>query len=220
MKWKLLVAFACLLTILGFLMFTEQGRRYAIFIGSGTRSFTKTMGNFVGSFIKIHQSEKFDFSLLANKEALHGQIFSFFDANFKSSCQILSLKIDGKTWESGKKTEIELQGNGEISIREDGSVSLKADAKSLIFDEWKTSDVKIEAEVLPTKFSLSRGEEKLINMTFTSGNVKKKIGDIEVFVNFTSASLKIEDFSGSIEWEDQTKLAGTASKIEINGKNI
>jgi hypothetical protein len=220
MKWKLLVAVAIVLAILGLLVFTEKGRQYATFIGSVTRSFASVLGNFVGSYVKISPSENFDLELVMNKEAIYGQSFSFSDASFKASCQILKLKIDGKDWEGGEKTEIELTGNGEILVGNEGRVSLKGDAKSLKFDVWKTSDVKVEAEILPESFSLSNVKEDLINVSSVTGNAKKKLEGIEVNVNFALANLKIGGFSGLVEWENQTKLTGTVTNFEINGKKI
>jgi hypothetical protein len=108
MKWKLLVAVAVVLAFLGLLFFTEQGRRYAISLGSLTRGFASTVGNFIGSFVKVPSGNEFGLELNLNKEAIYGQSFSFSNAGFEASGRISSLKIDGKTWEIGEKVKVEV----------------------------------------------------------------------------------------------------------------
>jgi len=220
MKWKLLVAVAVVLAFLGLLFFTEQGRRYAISLGSSTRSFTSTVGNFIGSFVKVPSGNEFSFELNLNKEAIYGQSFSFSNAGFEASGRISSLKIDGKTWEIGEKVKVELVGSGEISIGNDGKLSLKSDTNLLKLDSWKTSNVKVEMEMIPESFSMNNAKADLINTTQASGNANKKLDDIEVKVEFDKANLKVENFLGTIELKEKLKLSGTATNIEINGKKI
>jgi hypothetical protein len=219
MKWKLMVAVAVVLVILGLLFFTEQGRRYAIALGSLTRGLTSTLGNFIGSFVKIPLGKEFSFELNLNKEAIFGQSFSFSNAGFEALGKILSLKIDGKTWEGGEKVKIELVGSGEISV-ENGKLRLKGDVNLFKFDSWKTSDVKVEIEIVPESFSINNAKTGLINLTQASGNATKKLEDIELKVEFDKANLKVENFFGTIEFKENLKLTGTATNIEINGKRI
>jgi len=219
MKWKLLVGVATVLVILGLLFFTEQGRKYAITLGSLTRSLTSNVGNFIGSFVKVSGKE-FSLELNLNKEAIHGQSFSFSNAGFEVWGKILSLKIDGKTWETSEKIKIELIGSGEISVGNDGKLKLKADANLLKFDSWKTSDVKVELEIMPENFLMNNAKADLINMTSASGNATKKIEEIELKVDFERANLKVENFFGTIEVKEKLRLVGTATSLEINGKKI
>jgi len=220
MKWKLLVAVAVVLAVLGFLFFTEEGRKYAISLGSLTRSFTSTVGNFVGSFVKISSGNGFGLELNLNKEAIYGQSFSFSNSGFEASGRILSLKIDGKTWEIGEKVKVELVGNGKISIGNDGRLALNVDTNLLKLDSWKTSNVKVEMEMIPDNLLMNNAKADLINTTSASGNVNKKLDEIEVKVDLNKANLEVENFFGTIELKDKLKLSGTATNIEINGKKI
>ncbi|MEM5879429.1 MAG: hypothetical protein QXU74_02975 [Candidatus Aenigmatarchaeota archaeon] len=219
MRWKLLAAVAVILAITGLLLFTEQGRKYAVSLGSMTRGLTSTLGNFVASFVKAPSGQEFNFELDLNREAIYGQSFSFSDAEFKTSCQILSLKIDGKNWEVGDKVKLEMVGSGEISVGSDGKVSLKADASLIKFDSWKTNNVKIEMEMLPGSFSMNNAKSSLINIT-ASGKASKQLEDIELKADFNQANLKLEGFRGSVNFEDRLRLTGTAANLEINGKKI
>jgi hypothetical protein len=218
MKWKLLVAIFVVFAILGLLFFTEQGKKYAISLGSLTRSLITPVGNFIGSFLKIPLEKEFNLELNLNREAIYGQTFSF--SGFEASGKILSLKMDGKTWEIGENVKIGLAGEGEISIGNDGMLKLKANANLLQFDSLKTNNVKIEMEMIPENFSVNDAKADLLNMSSASGNASKKLGDIEVKVDFEKANLEIENFLGKIEFEENLRLVGTANNMEINRKRI
>ncbi|MEM5772677.1 MAG: hypothetical protein QXL86_00390 [Candidatus Aenigmatarchaeota archaeon] len=220
MKWKLLGIVAVILTLLGVLLFTEQGRKYAIVLGSMTRSFTNLLGNFLGSIVRTSSTQEFEFEMSTNKEAVYGQSFSFTGTRFKALGPILTLSIDGKNWEIGEKSEVELIGNGEVLIGSDGKLSLKADASLFKLGSLKTNEVKIEIEMIPENFSLTNAKVSLINMTSASGYVKKKMENIELKADFNKASLKIENFFGAIEFKEEAWLSGIATNIEVNGKKI
>jgi hypothetical protein len=170
--------------------------------------------------VKVPSGNEFSFELNLNKEAIYGQSFSFSNAGFEASGRISSLKIDGKTWEIGEKVKVELVGSGEISIGNDGKLSLKSDTNLLKLDSWKTSNVKVEMEIIAENFSMNNAKADLINTTQASGNANKKLDDIEVKVEFDKANLKVENFLGTIELKEKLKLSGTATNIEINGKKI
>jgi len=218
MKWKLLVAATLVLIILGLLFFTEEGRKYAISLGSLTRSFTNTLGNFISSMVKV--SEKgFNLELNLNKQAVYGQNFSFADT-FEAFGRILSLNIDGKTWEIGEEVKVEILGSGEISVGNDGKVRVKADASMLKLNSWKTSSVEVKMEMLPESFSVNSTKADLMSMSSVTGNGSKKIEDFELKFDFEKANLKIEKFSGKIEFKEKLKIIGNATNLEINGKKI
>jgi uncharacterized protein YjeT (DUF2065 family) len=218
MKWKLLVAVALVLVVLGLLFFTEQGRKYATSLGSLARGLVNTLGSFVGSMVKV-PGKKFNIEMNLNKEALYGQNFSFSD-KFEAFGKILSLSLDGKTWEIGEDVKLELTGTGEASIGNDGKVRLKAEAKSLNLNSWKTSDVKIETELLPKNFLANNVKADLLSMSSVTGNVSKKIEDVELKIDLNGANLKIEGFLGTIEFNVKSRFVGSANNLEINGKKV
>ncbi|MEM5829550.1 MAG: hypothetical protein QW040_02525 [Candidatus Aenigmatarchaeota archaeon] len=220
MKFKHLVAIAVILTATGFLLFTEQGKKYAISLGGMTRNLTSMVGGFLASFIKIPPKGEFNFELELNKEAAYKQSFSFSNAGFECSCRILNLIIDGKIWEVGDKIRIEMVGDGEVLIGNEGKLILKADASSIKFDSWKTSKVKVEIEMIPENFFLSNAKAKLLNMTSVSGTMSKEMEDLKIKVDFEQANLKLEGFNGSVKFEEKLRLEGTATDIEINGKRV
>ncbi|MEM5869663.1 MAG: hypothetical protein QXR09_00640 [Candidatus Aenigmatarchaeota archaeon] len=221
MKWRLLVITAIILAITGLLLFTEQGRKYAISLGSMTRGLVSTLGNFVGSLMKSGLAKEFSAELELNKEAIYGQKFQFSGAELKASGQILSMKIDGKNWEVSEKIKFEIVGSGEISFKNDGKLNLKADASLAKFNSWKTSDIKIEIEMSPESFSMDNAKCDFIKINSASGKVKKQLEDMELTVNFTQANLKLEGFQGNIIFDnEELKLKGTATNLEINGKKI
>ncbi|MEM5766158.1 MAG: hypothetical protein QW423_00770 [Candidatus Aenigmatarchaeota archaeon] len=220
MKLKILAVIVVVLATTGFLLFTEQGKKYAITLGDMTRGLANLAGNFVGSFIKISNKEEFIFDLESNKEAIYGQSFSFSNASFKSSCRILNLIIDGRAWEASEKVKIEMEGRGEISIGKDGKLILKADTNLIKLDSWKTKNVKVEMEVLPENFSLDNAGARLVNITSASGTVNKQMDDIKVKVDFSQADIKLEGFYGSIEFGEKLRLAGIATNIEVKGNKI
>lgn len=220
MRWKLLGIAAILLLLVGGLLFTEQGRRYAIAIGSMTRGFANLLGNFLASIGKTPSGQEFEFEMKVNKEAMYGQSFSFSEANFKAFGSITTLNIDGKNWEISEKSEIEVVGKGEISVEDKGKIKLKADASLFRLGFMKTSGVKVEMEIVPESFSLNNSRIALINMNSASGYAKKKMENLELKADFNKANLKIENFVGSIEVEENIKIFGVTTNIEIDGKKI
>jgi TATA-box binding protein (TBP) (component of TFIID and TFIIIB) len=90
----------------------------------------------------------------------------------------------------------------------------------LKLDSWKTSNVKVEMEMIPDSLLMNNAKADLINTTSASGNVNKKLDEIEVKVDLNKANLEVENFFGTIELKDKLKLSGTATNIEINGKKI
>jgi len=209
MNWKILVAVAVILGTLGLLSLTEQGRQYAIFLGKG-------VGGLIGSVLKFSPGKTFNFDLTANKEAFYGQEFPLPDSIVSISGYGSEAKIGGKVWNlSSEKFEMEMTGSGDFALTADGKVSLNVDAKTFSFDGKKTTDVKVEVELVPAEFSLTNARKDVVNITSASGTLIKSIGESVVTSTFTKASLQIDEFSGLVELKNQTiKLVGTATDIK------
>jgi len=215
MNWKALVAVVVVLAILGFLAMTEQGRQYATFLGKG-------VGSIVGSVLKVYPTESFNFELKLNKEDIYGQSFSLSGSGLTISGQGNSIKMDNKVWTlASGGIDMEMSGDGSFVLTVDGKASLNINAKTLRFGDISASDVKVEAELAPTAFSLSNVKNDKIVLSSVSGTVSKLFDSTTVTADFTKSNLEIDNFSGSVYLENQTvTLSGTATGITINGKNI
>ncbi|MEM5836645.1 MAG: hypothetical protein QW451_01575 [Candidatus Aenigmatarchaeota archaeon] len=220
MNWKILLLVVFIFSLVGFLGFTEEGRKYAEILRNGLGGFTKLLGNFVAPFSTTKSSSPFEFELVVEKEAIFGQTFSFSGSKFFSTCRALSLKIDGKNWEINEEINVSLEGKGSLDFDLSGKAKLSAEAASLQLNNFKTNEAKIEMEFLPEKIYLNNTNQKLINLTSATGRVLKKFEGIEISANFTKSNLKIENFFGSLELEKNLIIYGSANEIEINGKKI
>lgn len=207
-------------SLVGFLWLTQAGRKFTQILINDLGVFAKTVGNFVSTFSKIKPSTAFEFELSVEKESVWGQSFSFSDSKFFSTCKLLSLKIDGKNWETSEKINISLEGRGSLDFDANDKAKLEAEATSLQFNNFKTSGVKVEMEFLPEKIYLSNVTQEVINFTSATGKVLKKSEGLIISANFTKGNLKIENFFGSLEIKENLTMYGVASKIEINGKGI
>lgn len=220
MNWKVLLVVVVAFSLLGFFGFTQEGRKYSEIIKNSLGGFTKILGSFVATFSKSKPSSVFEFELLSEKEAILGQTFSFSGSKISSTCRILNLKIDGKTWEISDKINLSLEGKGSLNFDVSGRVKLNVEASQFKLDSFKTSEAKVEMELLPEKIYLSNISQELINLTLVTGSVLKRSEGLMISANFTKASLLIENFLGSIELGERLKIYGTASEIDINGKKI
>lgn len=215
MNWKALVAVVVVLGILGLIALTEQGRNYAVFLGKG-------MGSLVGFVLKSSPGKPFSFGLSVKREAFYGQSFPLSDSSLKISGQGSSVKIGGNVWslDSGE-VEMEMTGKGDFAINADGNVRLSVDAKTFKLDGKSTNDVKVEAEIVPTEFSLSGIKKDGMNITSASGTILKVFDSTMVTANFTKSNLWVGNFFGTIEMDTQTaSMSGTATSIEVNGRNV
>lgn len=218
MKWKLLLAVAIVLTFIGLLAFTEQGREYTAILGSGARSLANSLSSFVGNFIKVGK-ENFELELLINKNAIYGQTFLVQSANFSVSGQVFYLKIDEKFWEVEGILDIAIIGEGNVVIDKNGKVSFKGRAKNFKVNGFSVSDVKLEFEIIPQTL-LFEGKSRKLNMTPVSGSIVKRVENVEFTSNISQATLSISDFSGFVEIGENARLIGTVSELEINGKRF
>jgi len=216
MNWKALVAVVVVLATLGFLAMTEQGRQYAIFLGKG-------LGSIVGSVFKVSPTESFNFELKLNKEDIYGQSFSLSSSDLIIYGQGESIKMDDKVWtlRTGE-IEMEMSGDGDFVLTVDGKARLNVNAQTLRFRDSSTSDMtKVEAEITPVAFSLSNIKNDKLDLASVTGMISKVFGSTPMTTPLTKNSLEIDNFSGSINLENQTvTLSGTATGIKIDGNSI
>lgn len=215
MRWKALLVVLIILGIVGFLLTTETGQKYAQFL-------KKKVGEFISVILRRTQppGEAFRILLKTNREAFYGQSYGLANSDLSFTGIYSSIKIGEQeiTKRTEKRVSITIKEmDGLFEYAEEGSIRLSGDSSYLEIDDYIYSSAKpfrIELEIVPLEFSLTNLIQERITLSSVTGEIKRFYDEKVDTVSLTEGKLEINNFNGELKLsEDGTILEGMTNLV-------
>jgi len=215
MQWKVIFVVILVLGIFGFFLTSEFGQPYM-------DSVRQVFSDFTGNFIKPTNKGSFMFSIETSKLALYGlSPTRIYNSTFSATGTYRFLTVGDQSINLKNKNEITIfvkNLRGSFSITTDGVVKISGESNYVETEEIIFSSntyKRVEIEMMPNDFILSNFATSDFVMPSVSGTVQRFVGDNADTISFQNSKIEIKDFTGNLEWrDDSTIIGGLASLVK------
>lgn len=219
MRWKSILSLIIILGLIGVMINTESGQKYADWLKE------KLGGIF--SFLEmvpiIGKGEPFTVVLTVNvaeKNPFLGMTWKASDSELELSGMCESIKLGDMVRKRGRCDITAENGTGQFGIDPDGNVTISFDSGRIELDNWTVPRIEAKVAVFneDSDFKISGLSKESIIFSSITGDIKK-LTDEEMTGTETlkDKGLEIHDFAGTLKFEGSmwlVKLEGKTSAVK------